>query len=317
MANKKTLLLIGVSGLTGYKLGKRAGSKYSLYGTYNYRSLMLDSCELSKLDITKEEEAANFIGLVKPDLVVNTAALHNVDYCETHREEAFKINVDAVRNLALIVNKIGARLIHISTDFVFDGRKGHYTENDKPSPLSYYALTKLEGEKAAQEAISYAVIRPSVVYGWTPLETAQTKSSSGKPMNFGLWCVTKLSKKEEIKALTDQYTSPTLADNLADVIIALAESEMNGTYHASGLSCLNRYDFVRKLAEVMGFSPSLVKPITSDQFAQIAPRPKNSCLDCGKVAKELDTKLLTAEESLEIMKEQIKLESPNLLSGID
>ncbi|MGH9922896.1 MAG: SDR family oxidoreductase, partial [Nitrososphaerales archaeon] len=270
-----------------------------------------------QVDITKGIDTARFIESLKPDIMINTSALHNVDYCENHKEEAKQVNVDAVRNLTNAANKIGARMIHISTDYVFDGRKGHYTENDEPMPLNYYALTKFEGEKAAQNASSHVIIRPSVVYGWTPLETAQTKSSSGKPMNFALWCVANLSNNQEIKAVTDQYTSPTLADNLAEVILELADSEHNGIYHVSGLSCLNRYKFVLELAQVMGFNTSLVKPTTSDQFKQIAPRPKNSCLDCSKVRRELRTKLLTSEESLKIMKEQIKLESPSLLPTIN
>lgn len=312
----RTLLIIGVSGLTGYKLAKQASPKFATYGTYNHRKLPIEHCELSQLDITKEDDTAKFVQDLKPDIIVNTSALHNVDYCETHKEEAKKVNTDGVRNLVSTANKIGARIIHISTDFVFDGKKGHYTETDEPAPLSYYALTKLEGEKTVLNAASYAIIRPSVIYGWTPRETTQTKSSSGKPINFALWCVTKLSNNEEIKAVTDQYTSPTLADNLAEVILELAKSEDNGIYHVSGLSCLNRYDFVLKLAQIMDFNASLVKPTTSDQFKQIAVRPKNSCLDCSKVQRKLDVKLLTVEESLQIMKEQIESESPNLLSKI-
>jgi dTDP-4-dehydrorhamnose reductase len=314
LTRRQKLLVIGASGLTGYKVIRAAKKRFVTYGTYNYRKVEFSDCELEKLDITKLEDVKAFVELIKPDIIINTSALHNVDYCETHRDEAKHVNVDAVRNLAEVTDKIGGRLVHISTDFVFDGAKGNYTESDEPRPLSYYAVTKLEGERAVQAvSSSYIIIRPSVVYGWTPLESAQSISSSGKPMNFALWCVTKLSNKEEIKALTDQYTSPTLADNLADAVLELAQIERNGIYHVSGLSCLNRYDFVLKLAMVMGFNSALVKPVTTDQFTQIAKRPRNSCLDCSKARKELTTSLLTAEESLRIMKQQIEMERPVLL----
>ncbi len=316
LLSKATLLVIGASGLTGFKLVSIAKDRFNLYGTYNYRNPAFTHCENIQLDVTDADLTRKLIEDLRPDVIVNTSAIHNVDYCEERKEEARKVNVDAVRNLANVASKIGSRLIHISTDFVFDGKKGSYTENDEPAPLSYYALTKLEGEKAAQSAPSYAIVRPSVVYGWTPLETAQSKSSSGKPMNFALWCVTKLSNNEEIKAVTDQYTSPTLADNLAEVMLELAQLRENVLYHVSGLSCLNRYDFVVKLAQTMGFNTSLVKPTTSDQFKQLAPRPKNSCLDCRKIQRELGIKLLTVEESLQIMKEQIAFEAPTLLRKI-
>ncbi|MGH9921551.1 MAG: SDR family oxidoreductase [Nitrososphaerales archaeon] len=135
---KPTLLIIGVSGLIGHKLAKLAYGKFSLYGTYNYRKVALDSCETSQLDVTKEDDTRKFIEELRSDVIINTSAIHNVDYCETNKEEAWKINVTALRNLTT-AQKIGARLINISTDYVFDGKKGNYTENDQPSPLNFTA----------------------------------------------------------------------------------------------------------------------------------------------------------------------------------
>lgn len=313
---KPTLLIIGVSGLVGHKLAKLANGKFTSYGTYNYRNVALDSCETSQLDITKENGTRKFVEELRPDIIINTSAIHNVDYCETNKEEAWKVNVTALRNLTTTADKIGARLISISTDYVFDGRKGNYTENDEPSPLNYYGLTKLEGEKALQKLASYSIVRSSVIYGWTSLHASYTESSSHKSLNFAMWCMAKLFNRQEIQIVTDQYNSPILVNNLAKVLIQLATSERNGIYHVGGLSCLNRYDFVIKLAHTMNFDVGLVKPTTGDRLKQIGPRPKNCCLNCGKVIKDLDAKLLTIDESLQLMKKESEAEMYDLLHKI-
>lgn len=313
---KPTLLIIGASGLVGHNLVTRAGGKFSLYGTYNYRKVVFDSCETYQLDITRENDTKKFIEELRPDIIINTSAIHNVDYCETNREQVWKVNVIAQRNLVTIADKIGARVISISTDYVFDGLKGNYTENDEPSPLNYYGLTKLESEKALQNLASYAIIRSSVLFGWNPFQAINTESSSLKSMNFALWCIAKLFSKKTIEVVTDQYSNPMLVNNLADVMIQLTTSELNGIYHVAGLSCLNRYDFVIKLARIMNLDESLVKPITGDRLKQIALRPKNSCLNCSKVMKDLDVKLLTLDESLQLMKKESEAEMYDLLHKI-
>jgi len=313
---KPTLLIIGVSGQIGYKLAKLASGKFSLHGTYNYRKVALDSCETSQLDITKENYTRKFVEELRPDIIINTSAIHAVDYCETNKEEAWKVNVVALENLTTTASKIGARLIGISTDYVFDGRKGNYTEDDEPSPLNYYGLTKLKGEKVLQKLASYAIVRAGVVFGWTPLETGSIESSSHKSINFALWCMAKLFTGQEIKVVTDQYANPTSDDNLAGVMIQLTTSERNGIYNVAGLSCLNRYDFIIKFAQIMNFDTALVKPITSDQLKQIAPRPKNVCLNCNKVMKDLGAKLLTIDESLQRMKKESEGEMYDLLHKI-
>ena len=189
--------------------------------------------------------------------------------------------------LLIFATIMGSRLIHISTDFVFDGVKGNYSELDNPNPLSVYAKSKLEGEVEARRCGSYSILRPSVVYGWTPLETQASTSSSGKPMNFALWAISKMNKGEDLKVVNDQFTSPTLADILAAVAIRAALADRNDLYHVSGESCLSRYEFTRKIGIAMGYSTDTIKAVSSDSFVQAAPRPINSCLNCEKIQKEL------------------------------
>ncbi len=299
------LLVIGGSGLLGYKVAKMASNEHETFLTYNYRSIQVEGCTALKLDKCDRKAVFELLEKIKPDVVVDTAALHNVDYCETHPEEAWKVNVEGTRNVAEACKKIGAKIIFISTDYVFDGTKGYYTEEDTPNPLSYYAKTKLEAEKTIQSLdVNYIIARPSVIYGWNPNEVSGLKSSSGKSVNFVVWALQKLEKGEEIKAVTDQYSSPTLADNLAEALLVMASSEKQGIYHTAGKDCVNRYEFTLKIAEVFGLDKSLIKPVTSEIFKQVAKRPKKCCLDVSKAEKDFGIRFLTVEEGLKLMKNQ-------------
>ena len=299
------LLVIGGSGLLGYKVAKMASDEHETFLTYNYRSIQIEGCTALKLDKCDRKAVFELLEKIKPDVVIDTAALHNVDYCETHPEEAWKVNVEGTRNVAEACKKVGAKIIFISTDYVFDGTKGYYTEEDTPNPLSYYAKTKLEAEKIIQSLdVNYIIARPSVIYGWNPNEVSGLKSSSGKSVNFVVWALQKLEKGEEIKAVTDQYSSPTLADNLAEALLVMASSEKQGIYHTAGKDCVNRYEFTLKIAEVFGLDKSLIKPVTSEIFKQVAKRPKKCCLDVSKAEKDFGIRFLTVEEGLKLMKNQ-------------
>jgi len=300
------LLVVGGSGLLGYKVAEFAVEEFGTFATYNFRSVELQGCNLFKLDKCDRSATLALVKKIKPDVVIDTAALHNVDYCETHRNEAWKVNVDGTRNVADACRETNAKMIFISTDYVFDGKKDFYNENDAPNPLHYYAKTKLEGENVVKEAnINYAIARPSVIYGWNPSELADLRSSSGKSMNFVIWTLNKLRRGEEVKIVTDQYSSPTLADNLAEALLALSKSERQGVYHTAGKTCINRFDFAKKIAKVFELDSSLIKPVTSDAFKQVAERPKRCCLDVSKAERELKVKFLTVEEGLTRMKEQM------------
>ncbi|OLB91166.1 MAG: hypothetical protein AUH25_03315 [Thaumarchaeota archaeon 13_1_40CM_38_12] len=311
---KKKLLIFGISGLTGYKIAKNAIQKYDVFGTFNVRNVKLDNSTAYKLDLTNKEEVTKVFHEIKPDLVVNTTALHNVDYCEENKDSATKVNTEAVKTLYENSEKFGSRLIHISTDYVFEGKNNSpYSERDEALPLSYYGRSKLDGEKILENS-RHVVVRPSVVYGWTPLEFAGITSSSGKPMNFALWVLTKLNKNEPLKIVTDQFASATLADSLAESILKIASSDKSGLYHVSGLSCESRYSFTVKLAEKFGYDTKSISPITSGGIVQKAKRPAYSCLNCEKATKEFALRLLTTDEAMDVMKNQVEKEAPYLIS---
>ena len=311
---KKKLLIFGVSGLTGYKIAQQAIKDFDVYGIFNTRQITVPDCTISKMDITDKNQLDDLFSQITPDIVINTTALHNVDFCEDNKEKSFDVNCNAVRCLFENSQKHNSRLIHISTDYVFEGNnKKPYKEEDSPSPLSIYGLSKLEGENILSDS-HHIVIRPSVVYGWTPMELAGTVSSSGKPMNFAMWLLSKLRNRDKLKIVTDQFATATIADSLAESCLRIAESEKGGLYHVSGLSCESRYEFAIKFAKEFGYSPDQIQPTTSAEFKQKAKRPSYSCLDCTKAIKDFNLNLLTTEKALEVMKGQVEKEAPELLS---
>jgi dTDP-4-dehydrorhamnose reductase len=297
------LLIIGSTGLVGSKVASMAlNHGFEAYNTQNARKAPLP--QTSQLDITDRDATLRLANKISPKAIINTAALHNVDYCETHKEEAHRVNVDGVRNLAEAAQANDSRLIHLSTDYVFDGRRGHYSESDTPRPLHYYAQTKLDAERVVGELPRFAIARPSVIYGWNSLEATGVPSSSGKTINFAMFVLDKLRKNETVKAVRDQYSSPTFADNLAEALLRLANHLENGIFHTAGRSCLSRYEFAAQLAQIFGYPTKLVEPVFTSQFKQLAERPKNSCLRVDKAEKTLGMRFLTSMEGIREMKKQ-------------
>jgi dTDP-4-dehydrorhamnose reductase len=297
------LLVIGATGLVGSKVSSLAAKHgFEAYNTHNARKVALP--HMVQLDIGDRDATLQLVRKIRPKVIVNTAALHNVDYCETHREEADRINVDGARNIAEAARENGSRLIHLSTDYVFDGKRGHYSELDTPHPLHYYAQTKLDSEKIVSQSPNFAIARPSVIYGWNALEATGVPSSSGKTINFAMFVLDKFKKNETVKAVTDQYSSPTFADNLAEALLLLAKRSENGVFHTAGRSCMSRYEFATSLADIFGYSTKLVQPVLTSDFKQVAERPKNSCLQVGKAEKILGIRFLTAQEGIKEMKAQ-------------
>jgi dTDP-4-dehydrorhamnose reductase len=301
------LLIVGSTGLVGSKLASLAPKHgFETYNTLHSRKSALPNSV--ELDITDREATAKLIEKIRPRVIINTAAVTNVDFCETHQDVAQSVNVDGVKNLADAARRTQSRVIHVSTDYVFDGRVGHYEEDDSPHPLQYYGKTKLEAEKIVSDLPSFVVARPSVIYGWTPVHS-KGESGSSKPMNFALFVLDKLRRHEAVKAVRDQYASPTFADNVGEALLKLARVRENGIFHTAGRSCVSRYEFAIKLAEVFGYSAAQIEPVYSSEFKQLAERPRNSCLRVEKAEKLLGMSLLAAEQGIKEMKRQESLQA--------
>ena len=185
---------------------------YKVYSGYN--SHKPEFGEPVKFDLANPDSIVKAIGDVKPEVIVHSGALTDVDKCEVEKELAYKINVEGTRVVAEMARKLGAFLIYISTDYVFDGEKGMYKEDDETNPINHYGYTKLLGEKYCRD---FCIARPCVIYGARP--------ASGK-VNFVLWLIDKLEKGESVKIITDQFTTPTLNTNLAKMVLECAEREL-------------------------------------------------------------------------------------------
>ena len=285
-------MVTGASGLLGDKIVELAKNDYTVIPLHKTKPLHSNSI---KLDITDATEVLNLFSKLKLDAVIHSASETNVDKCETEKEHAWKINVEGTRNIALACSKLSAKLVYISTDYVFDGEKGNYEEQDKPNPINYYGVTKLEGEnQVIHHCKNYAILRTSVLYGCHPWK-----------QNFATWTINQLKQNKGITVVQDHYNTPTLADNLAEITIEAVQKDLQGLYHASGNERISRYQFAQQIAKTFHLNPNLIKPVKMSQLtAWIAKRPKDSSLNTDKIQKQLKTKPLNITEGLNRMKKE-------------
>ncbi len=251
-------------------------------------------------DKTRPDVLRAALRRAKPDVVVDAGALHNVDYCEAHPEEAERVNSVGTRQVAETAAEIGARTVFISTDFVFgDGGHAPHDETDPPDPLGAYGRSKLEGERAVLAVDpNNLVVRPSVIYSWTP-RAARSSSGSGKSMNFGTWLVEEVAAGRRVRIVTDQRASPTLASDLAGAVLALLDRSPGGTYHAAGATPASRFEFATRLVAGVGLDPRLVDPVATAQLGQKSRRPADSSLSSIKLARSAGYAMAALDHQIE------------------
>lgn len=260
-----------------------------------------------KLDKTQAEDSSRVFSKVRPEVVVDTAALTNVDYCENHQDEAWRVNVEGSENIAHLCSEFGSKLVHVSTDYVFDGEKGSYLEEDTPKPLNYYGLTKRAAEERSFKACSDTlIVRPSIIYSWTPQREIEV--GGGKPLNFAMWIIKKLANSEPVNIVGDQFNSPTLADSLAEGILQAIKQDLSGILHLAGGSRLSRYDFVQRLAQTLDLDTRLVHEVRTEDMKWLARRPRDSSLRVEK-AKQLGIPILEVGEALQRLKSTADVKS--------
>jgi dTDP-4-dehydrorhamnose reductase len=232
----------------------------------------------------------------RPDVIINTVAMNDVDQCEVDKRLAWELNVYIVENLARIAKIIDAHFITFSTDYVFDGKKGPYTEDDVPNPLSYYGKSKLAGENMCLAGHNKStIIRTNVVYGL---------SSYGKT-NFIHWILEKLEKEEPINVITGQYCNPTFTDDLAISTLKIIDKKRFGIYHVAGADWLNRFEIANKVADVFAYDSELIKPQPPDSFIQKAKRPEKGGLITLKAKADLGLNYCGLESGLQALKFQL------------
>jgi len=231
------------------------------------------------LDITNSEEVEKVLSQLKPDVVINTAAMTNVDQCEEEKEKSWQINVEGVRNVVKSCLKTGSFLLHLSTDFIFDGTKMLLDEEDKPNPINYYGETKLESEKIIRNSkISWAIARTVLVYGYTK---GMNRS------NIILWIKNKLELGERINLVDDQWRTPTIAEDLAEGCYLIAIKKATGIWNISGNELLTPYQMAIQVADYFKLDKELIGKTDSETFRQKATRPLKTGFSIEKAEKKL------------------------------
>jgi dTDP-4-dehydrorhamnose reductase len=294
-----TLAVTGANGLLGQKLGFAAAGRHRVTGLDLHEAPTAPETlsDYVRCDVTDQVQVDRALGSRRFDGVIHTAAFTDVDGCESRREDARALNVGGAENVARACARSGSRLVHLSTDYVFDGASGPYDEDDIPNPISTYGATKLESERAVFRLAPGAVIaRTMVLYG---------HARSVRP-NFVTWLVARLRAGQSVRIVTDQFGHPTLADDLAGVLLVLFERGASGLYHTAGSEWIDRHAFALAAAAVFGLDSGLITPTTSDAFVQPAPRPLRSGLTTDKLFRDYGIRLSSAAEGLAKMRLQMK-----------
>lgn len=245
-----------------------------------------------QLDITDPFAVHNAFELVKPDVVIHSAAMSKPDDCEVNQADAYAVNVEATVQLLLNAADYKSHFIHLSTDFIFNGQEGKHSENDEADPLSYYGKTKLEAEEAVREyEYDWSIVRTVFVYG---------KTLYGRDSFIGM-IAKKLLSNEPYKVVNDQERTPTYAPDLAKGILEIVKRKATGIFHICGKNVLTPYEMAINTAEVLGVHGHYLTPVTCNEFKEIAQRPLKSGLSIEKAKKELEYKPLSFEEGLRKM----------------
>jgi len=296
------IIITGSNGLLGQKLlhKLRLDSSIQLIATSkgDNRVSEKNGYTYFDLDVTNNDAVALLITSEKPKIVINTSAMTNVDLCEDEKEACDALNVDAVRYLANACANIDAHLIQISTDFIFDGNDGPYTEEDVPNPISYYGLSKLKSEQLLQaHRVKWTILRTIIVFG------VGEKLSKG---NIVLWAKGALEKGDPLNIIDDQFRAPTLAEDLADICILAAKKKAFGIFNASGKDIMSIYEIVERIAKHYGKSTDNLNKISTATLNQKALRPPKTGFILDKSRNELGYNPHSFEECLTILDQQLK-----------
>ena len=283
------ILITGASGLLGLNLALETTRRHSVFGTVNHHALKTDAFKVIRINLLAPGAVERLLDSTDPDWVIHCAALANLDACEADPLLAQQLNTDLPRTLASYVARSGARLVYVSTDSVFDGLRGDYSEEDIPTPVGVYSHTKLNGEQAVAETDPTAIIARVNLYGW---------SLTGN-RSLAEFFFTNLSRRKHVMGFTDVFFCPLLANDLADIFIRMLEQHLSGLYHVVSSECLSKYDFGVRIAKRFNLDSSLINPTSVRQSGLKATRSPILTLRSNKLANAFGEPL------------------PNLSTGLD
>lgn len=297
---KNRIIVTGSNGM----LGQRTVEYYSLkenielLATSVEDKSVIGSVDYIPCDIKSRDKIKKVIYDYCPDFIIHTAAFTNVDLSEKMREDAWKINVKGVEYIAEAARAIDAQIIHISTDYIFDGKNGPYDENALPNPIGYYGRTKLASENALKiSGTLFTILRTNVLYGI---------ALNSRP-DFVRWVISSLGNNEKIRIVKDQINNPTFIDDLVQAINKIIEFKKTGIYNIGGKEFLSRFEFTNRIAEYFNLNKNLITPIITEELNQSARRPLKSGLWTLKAETELGYKPHSISESLSVIKRELDL----------
>lgn len=286
------IMILGANGFTGRRILKRLSPNHQILACSLHPDILPEKgYQFQTLNILDYASTDALLNDFQPEVIINASALSVVDYCEQHPEEAYAINVSAVKHLASYCNDNTCRLMHLSTDFVFDGTLSRsYSEDDTTNPVNYYGKTKRWGEEAIEQiCIDYAIVRVEVVYG---------KPLSGQHGNIVHLVKNRLENGQEIRVVSDQFRSPTWVENIARAIDSLLSDKYQGIYHICGGETLSVADIAYRTAQYFGLDTSLIQSVTTEEMNEGTPRPLFSPMSTEKAFREFGYKPSAFEEGL-------------------
>ena len=279
------VLLTGCNGMLGSSLSEKLSKvNYTTWATgktaCRLPSLFLhDNFIYHNLDITNAEQTAALINSFKPDLIIHAAAMTQVDDCEQNKDICYSVNVDGTNNLITAAKEVNARFCLISTDFVFSGENGPYSETDPTDPVNYYGETKVLAEQLViTSGLNWSIVRTILLYG---------KADPSKRSNFIYWVKNSLEAGVNIKVVDDQIRTPTFIPDLVEGIYLIAEKGAEGIFHISGKDILTPYKMAVKIADFLNLDKNLLEPVDASTFSQIGKRPQKTGFKIEKAIEEL------------------------------
>lgn len=298
----KSILVTGSNGLLGQKITERLleTNQFNLIATSKgaNRFPVTQGYTYAEMDILNAENVKSVVEKFQPDAIIHTAAMTNVDTCESEKEQAYQLNVEAVKTLVSLCEQHNIQLVHLSTDFIFDGAHGPYDEVAAPNPLSYYGITKLEAEEVIKNSTCrWAILRTILVYGIV---------SDLSRSNIVLWAKGALEKGNPINVVNDQWRTPTLAEDLADCCLLAVEKDARGVFNASGEDMMRISELVARVADFWQLDKSLINEVSSTTLNQTARRPVKTGFILDKTMLELGYNPRSFEEGLAIVDRQLK-----------
>jgi len=291
----RRILITGASGFLGWNLARALRAGNEVWGTYHEHSIRLEGCRLEKVDVCSEHDIKTLMEMASPEVVLHAAALIDVDLCEKEREKASRVNTVGTQRMARLAAETGSRLICFSTDMVFDGEKGMYTEEDAPRPINRYGETKLAGERLALGAFPDAVVaRLALMYG-------RVEGGYG---SFLAWMLQRLKAGESVPLFVDQFRTPLYVGDVCLAIKRMIEDlHVKGIYHFAGPERVSRYEFGIQLAEMYDFPKRLLRPVRMCDLERLMPRPRDTSLDNRKAEREIGMTFKGIREGLRAMEE--------------